>query len=362
MIKRYMSIMMCAGIFSGLFSASAAEPDMNATKQEESRPNMVNSSFSQTAMKPETLSQVLSKHTPSAQAVEHMVDEDTAEVLSESECEEKSQRIEEIVQPPQLEVRTEGVKLPNESVENIKANVVPASDGLDLAQLNHYLNEPELQDLIERYENSPCLANEVLYNIVKGAKDGSVADQAALGDMYRTGFEVKQDYSKAIFWYRIAASKNNANAQYCLSYMYAMGLGVPQSYAEAAKWSEKAAEQNHSMAEFMLGNLYLKGLSVPQNITKAVECFKRAAKQDNPDALYVLAMLYANGFGVQNDYMLARHYLEQGAKHEHLQSMRMLGSFYFLGRGGNLRIEEAMDLWAKACAKGDQKSCSMMNW
>jgi len=54
--------------------------------------------------------------------------------------------------------------------------------------------------------------------------------------MYENGSGVKQDYAEAAKWYRKAAERGDARAQYNLGFMYLNGTGVPQDYAEAEKW------------------------------------------------------------------------------------------------------------------------------
>jgi TPR repeat protein len=64
-----------------------------------------------------------------------------------------------------------------------------------------------------------------------------------LGDFYRRGEGVSQDYAEAVNWYRKAAAQGIAAAQNNLGVCYEKGLGVPKNQAEADKWFRKAAEQ-----------------------------------------------------------------------------------------------------------------------
>ena len=51
--------------------------------------------------------------------------------------------------------------------------------------------------------------------------------------MYKKGEGVKQDYGRAVEWYRRAAEQGYADAQYNLSVMYGTGRGVVQDYVTA---------------------------------------------------------------------------------------------------------------------------------
>ena len=60
------------------------------------------------------------------------------------------------------------------------------------------------------------------------------------------------NYTEAVKWFRKAAERGDADAQFMLGTFYENGEGVPQDYAEAVKWLRKAAEQGHAEAEMML--------------------------------------------------------------------------------------------------------------
>ena len=47
----------------------------------------------------------------------------------------------------------------------------------------------------------------------------------------------------AAYWYRMAAEKGHAGAQYNLGIMYEVGLGVPHTYVQAYMWHNLAANQ-----------------------------------------------------------------------------------------------------------------------
>lgn len=87
------------------------------------------------------------------------------------------------------------------------------------------------------------------------SKEGKRIDQNNLGWMNYKGYDVNQDYSEAMKWYRKAADQGNAIAQNNLGYMYDEGLGVTKDYAEAVKWYRKAADQGDEDAKNKLKEL-----------------------------------------------------------------------------------------------------------
>ena len=62
---------------------------------------------------------------------------------------------------------------------------------------------------------------------------------------------------------RMRAEHGDAHAQFELGNMYRKGQGVPQNYAEAVSWFRKAANQSDADAQYSLGNMYRKGLGTP---------------------------------------------------------------------------------------------------
>ncbi len=56
-------------------------------------------------------------------------------------------------------------------------------------------------------------------------------------------------------WYRRAAERGDAKAQYILGAAHDRGAGVAQDDAEALRWYRKAAEQGHAAAQSKLDEM-----------------------------------------------------------------------------------------------------------
>ena len=80
----------------------------------------------------------------------------------------------------------------------------------------------------------------------KLAEQGNASAQHILGNRYRIGQGVPQDYDETLKWYRLAAAQGIAETQYNLGVMYYKGEGIPQNFSEAVKWFRKAADQNYA--------------------------------------------------------------------------------------------------------------------
>ena len=78
---------------------------------------------------------------------------------------------------------------------------------------------------------------------------------------------------RSLNYFRMAADKGHAAAQFELGQMYAQGLGVNQQFEEAAYWYLLAAKQGHAQAQFHLGFLHSHGQGVEQDYMKAYQWY-----------------------------------------------------------------------------------------
>ncbi|KAG0256590.1 hypothetical protein BGZ95_005456, partial [Linnemannia exigua] len=82
--------------------------------------------------------------------------------------------------------------------------------------------------------------------ILTTATIGDRAAQVTLGDKYRGGEGVDQDYRTVMDWYLKAAAQGNLDAQYNIGVLYEDGRGVPRDYTQAMAWYLKAANQDNA--------------------------------------------------------------------------------------------------------------------
>ncbi len=68
------------------------------------------------------------------------------------------------------------------------------------------------------------------------AKQGYARAQYSLGNQYRKGEGVPQDYAEAVRWYRLAAEQGYASAQGSLGFMYSKGRGIPHADRPHGRW------------------------------------------------------------------------------------------------------------------------------
>lgn len=89
----------------------------------------------------------------------------------------------------------------------------------------------------------------------KAHQAGHKAAANRLGELYRDGIGVSQQFDKAKTYFMHAATHNDANAMYNLAQMENDGLGAPRDTRQALQWYGRAAEQGHEGAAMVMESL-----------------------------------------------------------------------------------------------------------
>ena len=116
--------------------------------------------------------------------------------------------------------------------------------------------------------NSNQIFDDIRINFAefeKAANSGDILAQYSLGVFYLKGYDIEQDYNKAIYWFKTAVKQDHALSQYSLARCYQEGLGVEKDYVAAAKLFERAAEQGNKMSQKIISECYNYGIGVAQN-------------------------------------------------------------------------------------------------
>ena len=202
--------------------------------------------------------------------------------------------------------------------------------------------------------------------------------QYSLGLRYYNGNTIiNQDRAKAVKWFRKAAERGFADAQYRLGWCYDSGNGVTQDKEEAVKWYRKAAkhghkqsqdtlrtlfagteedfqaaEQGNSQAQFQLAEQYYNAKNIPNNYIEAAKWYRKAAEQGNAEAQKSLGSCYFNGSGVAKDAAEAVKWYRKAAEQEDAEAQKNLGNCYLTGTGVAKDQAEAVKWYRKAAEKG----------
>ena len=172
---------------------------------------------------------------------------------------------------------------------------------------------------------------QIFNEIESLAEREDIIAQVVLGNMYRLGHGVRQDYSKAVEWYKKAAERGYADAQCNLGYMYDRGHGVEQDFAKAVEWYRKAAEQEYARAQNNLGCMYRDGNGVRQDYSKAFSWFRIASGHEFAPAQFNLGYMYENGYGVERDYSKAIELYRKAAEQGDANAKNRLDRFGIYG-------------------------------
>jgi len=117
------------------------------------------------------------------------------------------------------------------------------------------------------------------------AEQGEVNAQIQMGNMYASGFGVKQDNKEALKLYHQAAEQGSVEAEYLLGAMYGIPRpGLIPNYEEALKWYLSAAEQGHADAQYSVGAVYFKGEGVPTDYVMGYAWMDVASQNGSEDA------------------------------------------------------------------------------
>ncbi|KAF9134813.1 hypothetical protein BGW39_005723 [Mortierella sp. 14UC] len=196
----------------------------------------------------------------------------------------------------------------------------------------------------------------ILSPAIISASRGDMDAQVALGDMYRDGRGVNQDYRTSVDWYLRAAEQGHIVAQANVGAAYEKGLGVPQDDERALKWSSRAAQHGSIPAQYLMGVMYEYGRGVPQDDFKAINWYLRAAHQQHVDSQRKVAELYEQGRGFPKDQAKAFEWYLKAAGQGHERSQYLVGNAYQEGKGVPKDSTKAVDWYLKAASQGHIQS------
>ena len=109
------------------------------------------------------------------------------------------------------------------------------------------------------------------------------------------------------------AKKGNAEAQFKVGEMYETGFGVKQDKQEAMNWITQAASQGHETAGFKLFYWDVEKNGVNGGNKDRITALKNKAADGNAQAQYYVGKMYSHGVGVKQDYDLAIGWLNKAA-------------------------------------------------
>lgn len=100
---------------------------------------------------------------------------------------------------------------------------------------------------------------------------------------------------------------------YNLALQYKDGLGKKIDYSKAFYYFDLAANLNDPQSIYSLGYLYYKGLGCIQNYNRAVSLFSQGAFIGKDNSMYFYGLCFRNGYGVAKNEDSAKYWLNRSA-------------------------------------------------
>lgn len=114
--------------------------------------------------------------------------------------------------------------------------------------------------------------------LVQRAESGDAESQWQLGECYRLGNGVEQNWETAVFWYRKSAEQQFLPSIHAYSVCLYKGLGVKQDVDKAEELAKIGVDKGFSKSCNLLGIIYLYS-GVEANYNRAFALFQEAVKQ-----------------------------------------------------------------------------------
>jgi len=151
----------------------------------------------------------------------------------------------------------------------------------------------------------------------RSAKIGNAEACYNLAVIYQKGYGVRRSQANAIRWFKIAAQRGHAAAQYTLArFVFAKRRKSARDMRNAKHWLTSAARQNHSPSMYWLGTMYTMGQGVRTSHKQAAHWYLQAAQSGYGTAQLHMARIYSRGIGISRNkieaYAWARLAMRQG--------------------------------------------------
>ena len=183
-----------------------------------------------------------------------------------------------------------------------------------------------------------------------------------LGYCYGHGIGTKKDESQAFKYYQLAASQNNADAQFNLGYCYQHGRGTEKDDSQPIKYYKLAAGKNHADAQFNLGYCYYHGIGTKKDESQAFKYYQLAADQNHAKAQNNLGYCYLNGIGTKKDESRSLKYYKLAADQNEAKAQNNLGNCYQLGRGTKKDESRAFKYYKLAAGQNHAKAQNTLGY
>lgn len=164
----------------------------------------------------------------------------------------------------------------------------------------------------DKQEDLPEFVRDLVIELFEDAFKGGNADAANdLGAQYYDGSRgFEQDFSKAVYYYNLAAENGSRQAQENLGYCCYYGRNMPVDYEKAFHYFALGAFDGHLISLYKIGDMYAAGYYVKKNEKEAFHIYERCIDTMTDEAAPVVAgpvflrlgKCFLNGVGTEKDY------------------------------------------------------------
>jgi TPR repeat protein len=110
------------------------------------------------------------------------------------------------------------------------------------------------------------------------ATQGNAQAEYSLGQMYAQGWGIPANQASTLRWMEMANGSNGDN-QDDPGWLAIEGYGTATDFTKAAYWYRLAADQGHAEAQYDLARLYSDGKGVPRDHTQAFKLAQMSARR-----------------------------------------------------------------------------------
>lgn len=171
----------------------------------------------------------------------------------------------------------------SETVKQLISELDPEkfSETIDLLEAYQYEEFPAYELASEltncdRAEDMPQPLFDLIVSLFEAEiEDGNAEAMNDLGALYYCGRGCEQDFTKAMYYYNMAAENGSRIAQENLGYCYYYGRNVPINYEKAFHYFALGAFDGHLISLYKIGDMYQNGYYVKKNPKEAFYIYER---------------------------------------------------------------------------------------
>ena len=211
--------------------------------------------------------------------------------------------------------------------------------------------QPQLHVILSKGINST--SNDSFIRIKHDADKGDANARLRLGLMFMFGYDgAPQDPQEAFKYFKLV--EHRADAKYQIGNLYRLGFGVKQDFIEAVKYYNQAADLGNVEAQVTMGQIYFCGPVSMQDSVLAFKYFQLAAEKGHAEAQIMLGKMYATGVGgaCWQDFSFAFRYLKLAADNGHAEAQFKVGNMYFKGQAVQNNFDEGKKYFKLAAVQG----------